>query len=824
MNRFTRDEDVTTIKRNKIKRNTQYFSPGLQEMIDKIPQYPVTLLEAASGYGKTTCIHHFFTSLTDVDVRWLSFSMEETADKAWERCCNAIKKVDANVGHRLLTLGLPSSHNTDEICQLLNEFSCDEETYFVFDNFQYIQNYFTKAIWEAFIFNNSNLVHIIAITHIINKESEFLTNIAKCLYISTDDLKLKKVDIKNYFKKAGLSLEEEQVDFLDEYSEGWIAPLYLQLLHFSKTGYFEKNVPINTMIEKAVLDLIDENQKKILVSLSLFDHFTEEQVAFITQKNKCCTLEKIPFLFFEKRKLSYTFHTILREVLQIEFYKLPEANQTKIISLSAQWCVKIENKPNAILLYCKINEYLSVLSLIKDSSVFDHISWLQDKVDYLDLLRKITFTDIHEGVILFPTAYILIAFEFFTQNCYEEYGEICQILHRTLACGAIAEQITEKIQGELALIESFSVYNNIAQMGIYQQKAFELLKGKCSSITPRDPWTFGNPSIVSLYWSKIGELDSHMSDMDKFMPIYSSMVKGHGSGADVIFQAEIALLRGGDTLAENLSYRGIFRSKSEDQESIYLSGVFVLLRVAIIRGDIAMYELCMEYLEESEKFRATHYELSEITLIKCHARLQFNSENLQNSSAQNLLGRILPMTSTFGFVLLGRELLLEGKFIQLQMLFEEAMGLAEGLNSQLTKLYFKIYMAIAKSHGSDLVRAAKYLSEALDMALSDGIILPFAENFDLLKELFNETPNLIPQEIVDFCNKYKRGLQVLRKTLYSDEGLKELTPMEYEVYKLAVEKMKNKEIAKELFISENTVKTHLAHIYSKLGVKSKTEL
>ncbi|MEV0032460.1 response regulator transcription factor [Nocardia sp. NPDC050793] len=49
-----------------------------------------------------------------------------------------------------------------------------------------------------------------------------------------------------------------------------------------------------------------------------------------------------------------------------------------------------------------------------------------------------------------------------------------------------------------------------------------------------------------------------------------------------------------------------------------------------------------------------------------------------------------------------------------------------------------------------------------------------------------------------------------------------LSPREIEVIGLVADGRSNREIAKELFLSETTVKSHLVHIYAKLGVRSRT--
>ncbi|MFE5870834.1 response regulator [Streptomyces roseifaciens] len=53
-------------------------------------------------------------------------------------------------------------------------------------------------------------------------------------------------------------------------------------------------------------------------------------------------------------------------------------------------------------------------------------------------------------------------------------------------------------------------------------------------------------------------------------------------------------------------------------------------------------------------------------------------------------------------------------------------------------------------------------------------------------------------------------------------GRPTLSPRETEILGLLAEGLANKQISRRLFISEATVKTHLVHIYGKLGVDSRT--
>jgi DNA-binding CsgD family transcriptional regulator len=55
-------------------------------------------------------------------------------------------------------------------------------------------------------------------------------------------------------------------------------------------------------------------------------------------------------------------------------------------------------------------------------------------------------------------------------------------------------------------------------------------------------------------------------------------------------------------------------------------------------------------------------------------------------------------------------------------------------------------------------------------------------------------------------------------------GWDSLTPAELDVVRLVAEGLTNKDVAARMFISPRTVQSHLAHVFAKLSVSTRTQL
>jgi LuxR family maltose regulon positive regulatory protein len=123
----------------------------------------------------------------------------------------------------------------------------------------------------------------------------------------------------------------------------------------------------------------------------------------------------------------------------------------------------------------------------------------------------------------------------------------------------------------------------------------------------------------------------------------------------------------------------------------------------------------------------------------------------------------------------------------------------------------------------DTGASARALERALELAEPDGLLLPF---------LLHPTPELLERHsrlrsthaslISDILNLLSGHAAAAR---FEDaEPLRDpLSESELRVLRYLPTNLRGPEIAAELFVSQNTIRSHLRNVYAKLGVHSRTE-
>lgn len=115
----------------------------------------------------------------------------------------------------------------------------------------------------------------------------------------------------------------------------------------------------------------------------------------------------------------------------------------------------------------------------------------------------------------------------------------------------------------------------------------------------------------------------------------------------------------------------------------------------------------------------------------------------------------------------------------------------------------------------------EYLFKTLQMG-AEGYVLKDAEPavlIEAIRNVYNGQSYIQPNMTRELVKEFNRV------TLHEKEKNEEnkLTPREIEVLELIAEGMINKEIAKQLYISEKTVKNHVSNIFKKLQVSDRTQ-
>lgn len=816
-------------RRKNGKAELHYFSDRLKQKLGALLLAPATVVEAPSGYGKTTAVRDFLDAglPRDTPVYWFT-AADEAPAAGFRRLCREIDKIDSRAGERLMKIELPNAVTAGEACDALRCIQCRHEAYLVIDNFQFLHTYLSPSFFIALIEHGGEGLHIIIVTQMLQRNMLSVIAGHGFLHITAADLRLNADDIRHYYAFAGVKIVPEDARAVEHYTEGWIIAVYLQLCAFIDTGALSGTPGILALMEHLVWDTLTGEQQIFLLRLSPFEIVTVQQACTLAG---CEVLPEYaadalegPFIRREVTGGRYELHSILRQLLIQKRGERGAAFERECLLRAGDFCRDEGKIAKALGFYWEIKDYDRMLSLDLSHILLENIGEAPFYELALDIVRNCPADTKRQHIL----SMLRVAWALYMNKIKAQYAALLEELHELPELTGEPEFL-----GEWLLLSSYRCYPRLNEMTGMLRQAVPLFRGKYSQvILPTAPWCFDSYCPLADFHTIPGEADREADAFEEYIALYSRLTGGHGSGADVLYRAELAYQRGNISEAEILAYKAVFLAESRQQSIVQLGAARLLASVALHKADTTGWQHAISSME-----RALSYPLQNTFVVRSGmdiVRGVLLSELKHHMDIADWLQSGEFTKRLTDIHMLGDALFVHINYLMQQGEYMRLIGIIEAARLKMqtihpfSELLMSLVEAVGYAQSGDRDRAAALVESAAHSGLPDGIIFPLASYSWALNgvadELFKEKFPGYLDEFNRIKERFARGWDKLYKDMLQEELPPDLTPREYEVAKLAADGLRNSEIAEKLMVTESTVRTHLRTAFQKLDVDRRAKL
>jgi LuxR family maltose regulon positive regulatory protein len=189
----------------------------------------------------------------------------------------------------------------------------------------------------------------------------------------------------------------------------------------------------------------------------------------------------------------------------------------------------------------------------------------------------------------------------------------------------------------------------------------------------------------------------------------------------------------------------------------------------------------------------------------------------------------LPLYRAFEYIALARVRIAQGQpDVALKML-EPLLQATEPGGWLLCVIEILILKAMALQKQGDTLQALAALERALSLAEPGGFMRMFIDGGQPMAQLLHEaagrgiSPEYTSRLLAAFPDSESRPTASAKPQEPESQMVEPLSERELEVLRLLTTHLSSTEIAEELIISANTVRSHIKHIYSKLNAHGRTD-
>lgn len=845
----------------------------------------LTLVTAPAGFGKSTLVSSwlnsnikdtYYTAWISLDERdseplifwkYILYSINKIQDGIVEETFNAFKSVE-----------FQDSFETEILSVLINELDNLEKDIFIILDDLYLIN--DKKIYEQlrfFLRNIPSKVHFILITRVVpDLGIPKLRATDSLLQLSQEDLSFTKEEMEFFFKEVmKVDISINSLNVLEKRTEGWAAGLQMAALSL-KSNNSEENVIksfngdhryILDYLMEEVFIMLDEQTQEFLMKTSILDEMNFELCNKIVHiENSQEFLEKLDnenlfMIPLDENKEWYRYHHLFREFLKNRRDIGMENILPKLYSAAAEWYKNNGFITQGVNFYLKAENYDKAILIIE--KIDENLMFSGEMKKVYDWYMAIPKEKFYESIRLCMNA----AWFTCTNGNYEETENHLKHIEDYLERHRDKEE-TKYYYTEVMIIRAMlaTLEKDSSKINKYLEKAKNYSNKHNQNILHAATALLNGAACI--YDGEILKALEFYEESFKISKNINNYYLAVMSNRSIIISK---ILRGNLYDAEKQCINLLKYLQMRHAENIPIAGE--------IYNDLA--EVYYEWNDlpkaKENATKALEYaKKGEVTWVLCRSYMILAKIYFANSKVTEAIDYIKKAESIINNTKLfdlGTELLVVSENILLRTgkIYEAEKWMKNDecckidvsnigyayycitklryfiLSNQMeeadelaNKLYGsfenrKIYRVFAEVLIlKSIINEKKGNEEEMLVAMIKSLNISYKENY--LRIFLDEgeyLKNIILREKEKLILRLEKDQAVFLNNIIRDFGNREeikdtdineiLSIREMEVLKYLKEGLNNTEIANSLFVSVNTVKTHLLNIYTKLDVHSRTE-
>jgi len=840
LNHIQEDENHISSAAKSVSGDYHFKRTRLNELFTEAMKYPLIVVCAGAGYGKTTSVYDFVQEY-QTSVVWVQLSERDNfGGRFWENFNFSMMQINPAFGESLKKLGFPdTAEKINQFINFLQVHAGKKRRIIVFDDCHYIENPAVMKFVEEAINNLPIGITLFLISRSTPKLNTAGLISGDLIYnISEDELKFTPNEISQYFKLQNISLQPDSLRQLMNDTEGWAFAINYIARTYKKApgyeGYLRNAMKSNIFrfMESEIWNYLSEPLQIFLVRLSLIDHLSVDLISQLagSDKNLIDELER-QNAYVRRDTFINTFliHPLFLEFLATKQNILKHEQIRETYTIAGVWCNQNGFKIDALSYYEKIKDYTSIVNIFIGSppQIPYDISCFT-----ADILERAS-QDVFDTILFLASTHLrtIICKGLFKEA--EKKAAEYEKRFKAFPDGEFKRRSLSSIYYCWAIIRtSMCIFQDVYDFDLYYEKL-----SKCYS-NPIDPGNLivmtSGPWICAVGTSRKGALEDYINAVQRGIHYISKCFIEFNSGEDDLGRGEIKFYQGDMQAAEALIAHGMNLAYSMKRYGLIHRGLFYLLRINVLQGNFEKAEKNLQEMKTNVDLNHPKYFSRfidyDISLCWYYCMLGI-PEKVPDWLKDNF-----SLYAHAGYVE-NYANQMKGRYCYVTRDFSPLLSYINDMKQRESYLFGRIEMLAIEACTyyklKDKEKALLLLEEAYENASPNNIIMPFIElgkDMRTLTSFAMKKQGKIPKSWLEEINRksasYSKRLAHVITEYKQAKGISDniiISPRENEILTDLSHGLSRYEIASSRNLSINTVKMLINNIYMKLGAENLAE-